>query len=76
MRDVLEYIVSSDECRYEAMLPGFIIEQIRKQEREKQQPGIQPQLDLPDREYVPEPEPRKMPDEEGERGSVIIDYTV
>ena len=52
------------------MLPPFIIEQIRKREKEeREQREDQPQLELP-------PEDLNQPDhkdEEGDRGVVIVD---
>jgi hypothetical protein len=53
------------------MLPGFIIDQIRQREEEEQAKQWIPQLELPvpAREGAPVPDP----DEESERGVVIID---
>jgi hypothetical protein len=53
------------------MLPPFIIEQIRKREEEERARYEQPQLDLPiDR---PRPRPPEGPEEEANRGVVILD---
>jgi len=53
------------------MLPGFIIDQIRQREEEEQAKQWIPRLELPvpAREGAPAPDP----DEEPERGIVIID---
>lgn len=53
------------------MLPPFIIEQIRKREEDARQ-NQRPHLELP--LHVPPPPPRTtVPDEERDRGVVIID---
>jgi len=55
-----------------AMLPPFIIEQIRKREEEEQEKQERPVLELP----LPLPEgpaKQKAPEDEPERGVVIID---
>ena len=51
------------------MLPPFIIEQIRKREEERRQQ--RPHLELP----IPAPAParRSTPDEEADRGVIIVD---
>jgi hypothetical protein len=53
------------------MLPPFIIEQIRKREKEEGARYEQPQLDIP----LERPRPRKpeLPPDEVERGVVILD---
>ena len=54
------------------MLPPFIIEQIRKREEERRQHQEAPRLELP----LPQQReaPRKsIPDEEADRGIVIVD---
>ena len=54
----------------EAMLPPFIIEQIRKREEEREREHDQPVVELP----IPPPAPRAKPDDdEPQRGVVIID---
>ena len=53
------------------MLPPFIIEQIRKREEQERLRREQPQLDIPvDRPRAPRP---AAPEEEPERGVVILD---
>jgi hypothetical protein len=54
------------------MFPGFIIDQIRQREEEEKTKDWLPQLELPvpAREGAPASEP---PDEESDRGVVIID---
>jgi hypothetical protein len=52
------------------MLPPYIIEQIRKREREEHSRQEQPQLDLPHSPPLP---PRPKQDDEAERGVVILD---
>ncbi len=53
------------------MLPPFIIEQIRRREKEERQRYEQPQLDIP----LEQPRPRRpeMPTDDVERGVVILD---
>lgn len=53
------------------MLPPFIIEQIRKREEEERARHEQPRLELP----IDRPRPRKPvgPEEEAERGVIILD---
>jgi hypothetical protein len=55
------------------MLPPFIIEQIRRREREEEERAReeQPRLEIP----LERPAPRapKAPEESGDRGVVIID---
>ena len=54
------------------MLPGFIIDQIRQREEEERAKRHVPQIELP----LPSPEgttPSDRPDEEADRGVVIID---
>ncbi len=57
------------------MLPPFIIEQIRKREEERRQHEQRPALELP----LPVPPPRRKPageqtpDDERDRGVVILD---
>jgi hypothetical protein len=53
------------------MLPPFIIEQIRKREKQEQAHHEQPQLELP----LPHPRPLKPegPKDDVERGVVILD---
>ncbi len=53
------------------MLPPFIIEQIRKREKEERAHYEQPQLELP----IERPRPRKPPDpkDDVERGVLILD---
>ena len=57
------------------MLPPFIIEQIRKREEERRQHEQRPALELP----LPGPAPRKRPvseqtpEEDRDRGVVILD---
>ena len=53
------------------MLPPFIIEQIRRREEEERARHEQPQLDIP----LERPVPRapQAPEEQGDRGVVIID---
>jgi hypothetical protein len=53
------------------MLPPFIIEQIRKREKEERAHYEQPQLELP----IERPRPRRpeAPTEEIERGVIILD---
>jgi hypothetical protein len=55
------------------MLPPFIIEQIRKREKEEGARYEQPQLDIP----LERPRPRKpeMPPDEVERGVIILDLS-
>lgn len=55
------------------MLPPFIIEQIRKREREERARHEQPQLELP----IERPRPRlpEAPEEDGNRGVVILDLS-
>jgi hypothetical protein len=54
-----------------AMLPPFIIEQIRKREEEERARYEQPQLEIPpDR---PRPRTPEAPEEDGNRGVVILD---
>jgi hypothetical protein len=53
------------------MLPPFIIEQIRKREEEERARHEQPRLELPlDR---PRPRTPRVPDEEAERGVIIVE---
>jgi hypothetical protein len=52
------------------MLPPFIIEQIRKREEEEKARYEQPQLELP---VVPARPRKETPDEEANRGVVIVD---
>jgi hypothetical protein len=58
------------------VLDAFIIEQLRK--RERQHDDSRPQIELPlpadDERQEREPSSRKEPKEEGERGVVIIDF--
>jgi len=52
------------------MLPGFIIDQIRKREEDERR------RDAPLREQLPIPEPRparQKPDDQQDRGVIIID---
>jgi hypothetical protein len=53
------------------MLPPFIIEQIRQREQEERARPDQPRLDLP----LERPHPRgpQVPEENADRGVVIID---
>jgi len=53
------------------MLPPFIIEQIRKREEEERARHEQPRLELP----LERPRPRtpKAPEDEAERGVIILD---
>jgi hypothetical protein len=53
------------------MLPPFIIEQIRRREEQERAPHPQPHLELP----VDRPAPRtpQPPEEQADRGVVIID---
>jgi hypothetical protein len=53
------------------MLPPFIIEQIRKREKEERVQYEQPQLDIP----LERPRPRRPPEptDDIERGVVILD---
>jgi hypothetical protein len=53
------------------MLPPFIIEQIRKREKEERAQYEQPQLELP----IERPRPRRpeAPAEEAPRGVIILD---
>ena len=53
------------------MLPPFIIEQIRKREKEERAQYEQPQLDIP----LERPRPRRPPEpiDDIERGVVILD---
>jgi hypothetical protein len=53
------------------MLPPFIIEQIRRREEEERARNEQPQLEIP----VERPAPRTphMPEDQADRGVVIID---
>jgi hypothetical protein len=53
------------------MLPPFIIEQIRKREEEERARYEQPQLEIP----RPQPRPRRpeAPEDEGNRGVIILD---
>jgi hypothetical protein len=53
------------------MLPPFIIEQIRKREEEERARYEQPQLEIP----KPQPRPRRpeAPEDEGNRGVIILD---
>jgi hypothetical protein len=53
------------------MLPPFIIEQIRKREKEGRTHREQPQLDIP--VQIPPSMPPDAPQEEVERGVVILD---
>jgi hypothetical protein len=53
------------------MLPPFIIEQIRKREKEEQAHYEQPQLDLPLQR--PRPMRPEAPKDDIERGVVILD---
>jgi hypothetical protein len=53
------------------MLPPFIIEQIRKREKEEQAQYEQPQLDLPLQR--PRPMRPEAPKDDIERGVVILD---
>jgi hypothetical protein len=55
------------------MLPPFIIEQIRRREEEERARHEQPQLDIP----LERPVPRapQAPEEQGDRGVVIIDLS-
>ncbi|HXN30916.1 MAG TPA: hypothetical protein VN894_03600 [Polyangiaceae bacterium] len=55
------------------MLPPFIIEQIRRREEQERVRPEQPRLEIP----LDQPAPRapKAPDENGDRGVVIIDLT-
>jgi hypothetical protein len=57
--------------RRNAMLPPFIIEQIRKREEEERARYEQPQLELP----KPQPRPRRPEpqEDEGSRGVIILD---
>ena len=55
------------------MLPPFIIEQIRRREEEERARHEQPQLDIPLERPVPRAPQR--PDEQGDRGVVIIDLS-
>jgi hypothetical protein len=55
------------------MLPPFIIEQIRKREQEEQARYEQPQLELP-LPGAPHPARRRdVPEEETNRGVIILD---
>ena len=55
------------------MLPPFIIEQIRRREEEERARHKQPQLDIP----LERPVPRapQAPEEQADRGVVIIDLS-
>ena len=55
------------------MLPPFIIEQIRHREEQERARHEQPQLELP----IDRPSPRtpKTPEENAERGVIIIDLS-
>lgn len=52
------------------MLPPFIIEQIRKREQEERVRYEQPQLELP---LERRRRPTEAPEEEGNRGVIILD---
>jgi hypothetical protein len=52
------------------MLPPFIIEQIRKREEESKRGYEQPQLEIP--RDMPRPKPQIEREEDGERGTIII----
>jgi hypothetical protein len=54
------------------MLPPFIIEQIRRrEERSRQEHDEQPRLEIP--AAPPAPRPAQAPEENAERGVVIIE---
>jgi hypothetical protein len=54
------------------MLPPFIIEQIRRREEEQERARHeQPQLEIPAQRPVPRAP--QVPEEQGERGVIIID---
>jgi len=62
------------------MLDAYIIEQIRKRQ-ERRDPGLQPlQIEVPrhpaDDRRRPVQEDRRKQENEGDRGVVIIDYTI
>jgi hypothetical protein len=53
------------------MLPPFIIEQIRKREKEERAHYEQPQLDIPIN--IPRPRKPEGPKDDVERGVIILD---
>ena len=53
------------------MLPPFIIEQIRKREEEERARYEQPQLEIPSER--PRPRAPEVPEEDANRGVVILD---
>ena len=55
------------------MLPPYIIEQIRKREREERSPREQPQLELPNDPPPPRPLHPNGDDEGAERGVIILE---
>ena len=54
------------------MIPPFIIEQIRKNERRQREQRQQPQLELP-LPFPPVPGQKHRQDDTGDRGVVIIE---
>jgi hypothetical protein len=66
---------SPKKARTRAMLPPFIIDQIRRREEDVQrrQELDRPRLELPIDVYHPAPEPKPSDDESGERGVIILD---
>ena len=66
------------ETKAEAMLPPFIIDQIRRREEEetRKQELEQPRLELPQDAYPPSRDRRPSedrPDDEGQRGVLILE---
>jgi len=53
------------------MLPPFIIEQIRRRESEERARYEQPQLEIPN--APPRPRKPEAPDDEANRGVIILD---
>lgn len=53
------------------MLPGFLIEEIRRREEERRREPLQPALELP--RPAPPPEPKQAPDDEPQRGVIVIE---
>jgi hypothetical protein len=73
--EVVSSIVNEWEARQgrkeRAMLPPFIIEQIRQREERERRNAPQPFLELP--LHAPMPMREREPEETSERGVVIID---
>jgi hypothetical protein len=73
MREISDILNTGKEIR-ECMLPPWIIEQIRKREKEERPKDDRPALRLPHDKQEPDYQRRDHPDDEDEnRGVVVIE---